>query len=134
VEIRRGWYLGKETFRHRLMKLLDKVTEPVGGNRNRTDEVLRDPGKCEAAWIVRQALKSLRLASATESLAKFPKSDPREAALVSLLRERTSVGNKWSAERLAMGYPGTVNRMPGAVEHPWQCRPLCHFCDPSFPS
>jgi putative transposase len=65
--IRRGWYLGKETFRDRLLKVLDKATQPAGGNRNRTGEVLRDHGKREAERIVRLALKSLRLASTTES-------------------------------------------------------------------
>jgi putative transposase len=114
--IRRGWYLGKETFRDRLLKLLDMATQPAGGIRNRTGEALRDHGKREAERIVRRSLKSLRLAPATAALAKFPKSDPRKAALATLLRERTSVGNSWIADRLAMGHPGTVSRMLGACK------------------
>jgi hypothetical protein len=112
--IRRGWYLGKETFRDRLLKVLDKALPPVGGNRNRTSEALREQGEKEAERIVRRSLKSLRLASGTEALAKLPKSDARKAALASLLRARTSVSNGWIAARLAMGHPGSVSRMLGA--------------------
>ena len=112
--IRRGRYLGKETFRDRLLKLLDKATQPGGGSRNRTGEALRDHGKMEAEWIARRSLKSLRLAPAT--LATFPKSDPRKAALAALLRERTSMGNSWIAARLAMEHPGSVSRMLGACK------------------
>ncbi|MEY3896664.1 MAG: hypothetical protein RLZZ214_2184 [Verrucomicrobiota bacterium] len=114
--IRRGWYLGKETFKDRLLKLLDKATQPASGNRNRTGEALRDHGEKEAERIVRRSLKSLRLAPATEALAKLAKSDCRKAALASLLRERTSVGNGWIAARLAMGHPGSVSRILGACK------------------
>ena len=114
--IRRGWYLGKETFKDRLLKLLDKAMQPAGGNRNRTGDALRDCGEKEAERIVRRSLKSLRLAPATEALSKLPKSDRRKAALASLLRERTSVSNGWIAARLAMGHPGSVSRMLGACK------------------
>lgn len=114
--IRRGWYLGKETFRDRLLKLLDKAKQPVGGIRNQTGEALRDHGEKEAERIVRRSLKSLRIAPATEALDKLAKSDPRKVALASLLRARTSVGNNWIATRLAMGHPGSVSRLLGACK------------------
>jgi REP element-mobilizing transposase RayT len=115
--IRRGWYLGKETFRDRLLKLLDKATPPADGSRNRTGPALRDHGEKEAERIVRRSLKLLRLAPATESLAKLPKSDRRKAAIALLLRERTNVGNGWIAARLAMGHPGSVSRMLGTCKN-----------------
>ena len=116
VAIRRGWYLGKETFRDRLLKLLDNAIQPAKGGQRRTGEVFRDHGEKEAERIVRRSMKSLRLALTAEALAKLPKSDRRKAALASLLRERTSVGNSWIAARLAMGHPGTVSRMLGACK------------------
>lgn len=112
--IRRGWYLGKETFRDRLLKLLDKAIPPAGGSRR--SEALRDHGEKEAERIVRRSLKSLRLAPTTEALAKLRKGDHRKAALASLLRERTSVSNGWIAARLAMGHPGSVSRMLSACK------------------
>ena len=114
--IRRGWYLGKVTFRDRLLRFLDKATQPAGGSRNRTGEALRENGEKEAERIVRRSWKSLGLAAATEALAKLPKSDRRKAALASLLRERTSASNGWIAARLAMGHPGSVSRMIGACK------------------
>lgn len=114
--IRHGWYLGKETFRDCLLKLVDEAPWPVGGTRKPTGEVLRDHGEKEAERIVRRSLKSMRLTLATEALAKLPKSDRRKAALASLLRERTSVGNSWIAGRLAMGHPGTVSRLLGTCK------------------
>jgi putative transposase len=78
--IRRGWYLGKETFRDRLLKLLDKATQSGGGSRNRSSEALREHGEKEAERIVRRLLKSLRLPPGTESLAKREQRlDRREA-------------------------------------------------------
>jgi len=114
--IRRGWYLGKETFKDRLLKFLDKTTLPVGGSRNRTGEAFRDHGENEAERIARRSLKSLRIAPGAEALAKLAKSDPRKVALAALLRERTSVGNGWIATRLAMGHPGSVSRLLGACK------------------
>ena len=114
--IRRGWYLGKETFRDRLLKLMDEATQPADGGRNRTGEALREHGEREAERIVRRSLKSLRLAPTMEALFGLAKSDRRKAAVASLLRERTSVSNGWIAARLAMGHPGSVSRMLGACK------------------
>jgi putative transposase len=114
--IRRGWYLGKETFRDRLLKLLDQATQPSTGSKNRTGEALREHGEKEAEGIVMRSLKLIGLAPNTEALAKLPKSDRRKAAVATLLRERTSVSNGWIAARLAMGHPGTVSRMLGACK------------------
>lgn len=114
--VRHGWYLGKETFRDRLLKLLDQVTQPATGSKNRTGEAFREQGEKEAKRIERRSLKSIGLAPTAEALAKLPKSDRRKAAVASLLRERTSVSNGWVAARLAMGHPGTVSRMLGAYK------------------
>ena len=35
--------------------------------------------------------------------------------LAAVLRRKTSVGVNWIAERLAMGHPGSVSRLLGAV-------------------
>ena len=114
--IRRGWYLGKETFKDRLLKLLDKTKQVTGGSRNQTGDALREHGEKEAERIVRRSLKSLGLTPTPKALAKLPKGDRRKAALAALLRERTSVSNGWIAARLAMGHPGSVSRMLGACK------------------
>lgn len=112
--IRRGWYLGKESFKDRLLKLLEKSSRASGGARNRTGEALRDHGEKEAERIVRRAAKVCGLPPGAEVMAKLPKGDGRKVALASLLRERTSVSNGWIATRLAMGHPGSVSRLLGS--------------------
>jgi putative transposase len=112
--IRRGWYLGKETFKDRLLKLLENPGRTSGGTRNRTGEALKEHGEAEAERIVRRAVKILGLPVTADAMAKLPKSDERKVTLAALLRDRTSVGNSWIARRLAMGHSGSVSRMIGS--------------------
>ena len=112
--IRRGWYLGKETFKDRLLKLLDKPGRTSVGTRNCTGEALREHGEAEAERIVRRAVKIVGLPGTADAMAKLPKSDGRKVAVAVLLRDRTSVGNSWIANRLAMGHSGSVSRMLGS--------------------
>jgi hypothetical protein len=112
--IRRGWYLGKGTFKDRLLKLLEKTGKTSGSTRNRTGGALREQGEVEAGRIVRRAVKILGLPTTADSMAKLPKSDDRKVALAALLRDRTNVGNSWIAKRLSMGHSGSVSRMIGS--------------------
>ena len=111
--IRRGWYLGKDRFKDRLLKLLEKAGRGSGGTRNRTGEALRVHGEAEAERVVRRGAKILGLQTTADAMAKLPKSDDRKVLLAALLRERTSVGNSWIAGRLYMGHPGSVSRLIG---------------------
>jgi putative transposase len=52
--IRRGWYLGKETFKDRLLKHLKKSGQTTGGAQNRTEEALREHSEVEAERMVRR--------------------------------------------------------------------------------
>ena len=112
--IRRGWYLGKETFKDRLLKLLDPSAAKAPSGRSRTGGEIRDHGEREAERIVRKAMKALGAPSGFSALAALPKSDERKIVLASLLREKTCVSNDWIASRLSMGHPGSVSRMISA--------------------
>jgi len=59
--IRRGWDLGKENFKNRLLKRLDKATGRNSGTRNRTGEALREHGEADAERIMRRAVRILGL-------------------------------------------------------------------------
>lgn len=111
--IRRGWYLGKDSFKDRLLKLLEKAGKGSGSARNRTGEALREHGEAEAERMVRRGAKILGLPTTADAMAKLPKSDVRKVLLAALVRERTSVGNSWIAGRLSMGHPGSVSRLIG---------------------
>ena len=112
--IRRGWYLGKEIFKDRLLKLLDPSAEKAPSGRSHSGAEFRDHGEKEAARIVRAGLKELALSSGKVALSALPKSDERKVLLASLLRERTCVSNACIATRLGMGHPGSVSRMVSA--------------------
>jgi len=73
--IRRGWYLGKESFKDRLLELLEKPGQASGRSRNRTGEALREHGQAEAILIVRRTVKILDLPATADALAKLPKSN-----------------------------------------------------------
>lgn len=108
--LRRGWYLGGETFKDRLLKLLEKRPDPPSG-RSRTGDPLKDHGEREAERIVGMGIRVLDLHDGEKGLAAWRKSDPRKIAIASLLRERTMIGNAWISERLVMGHPGSVSRL-----------------------
>jgi hypothetical protein len=47
--IRRGWHLGKESFKTRLLKILEKTCQTSGGTRSRACETLREHAEADAA-------------------------------------------------------------------------------------
>lgn len=112
--IRRGWYLGRETFKDRLLRMLEKSPPKAASGSSRTGEEIRDHGEKKAARILRAGIKELGLPSGATALAAMPKSDERKILLAILLRGKTSVSNNWIATRLAMGHPGSVSRMISA--------------------
>lgn len=113
--LRRGWYLGKESFKDRLLRLLDKSPEQAASGRSRSGEEIRDHGEKQAARIVREGIKKLGLLAGASALADLPKSDARKILLAGLLREKTSMSNAWIASRQVMGHPGSVSRMIAAA-------------------
>ncbi|MDE0837078.1 MAG: hypothetical protein OSA84_12080 [Akkermansiaceae bacterium] len=60
--------------------------------------------------IARRTLSNLRgkCSNATDP------GDTGKVLVAVLLRERTAVGNRWVAQRLAMGHTGSVSRLVGA--------------------
>ena len=112
--IRRGWYLGKETFRDRLMMLMDNALGKAASGRTRTGDAIRDHGEKEAVRLIRAGSKELGLPGGVTALAKLPKSDERKVLLALILRKNTTVSNDWIASKLAMGHPGSVSRMISA--------------------
>lgn len=112
--MRRSWYLGKETFKDRLLKLFEPTAGSAPSGRSRSGGELRHHGEKEAARIVREGMQVLGVASAKTALAVMRKSDERKILLAGILRTKTSVSNEWIATRLEMGHPGSVSRMLSA--------------------
>jgi putative transposase len=108
--ILRGWYLGKDSFKDKLLKMLKNPPARRSGGCRRADGVERDRGEKEALRILREGGGLLGLPVSQADLAALRKSDSRKVKLAILLRTHTSVSNEWIAQKLAMGHPGSVSR------------------------
>ena len=113
--LRRGWYLGEEEFKHKLLGMLDKTAERLRGKQSHAGDAVRAHHQGEAERIVSILASELGLPDSREELERLKKSDPRKLVCAALVKRRTSVSNEWIAERLAMGHPASmsqhVNRM-----------------------
>lgn len=108
--IRRGWYLGKDTFKDKLLKMLERPAARRTGGTRRTEGIHRDHGEKEARRILLEGIRHLGLPPGLAELSRLKKSDGRKTQLAILLRTHTSMSNDWIAARLAMGHPGSVSR------------------------
>ena len=109
--LRRGWYLGEESFRDRLLDLVDQAKGVKKGKRRKSEGADRDHGQRDAERIIEACGPVLELPEAAADLAQLRKGDARKAVLAAILRAQTTVGFDWIAKRLAMGHPGSVSRL-----------------------
>lgn len=109
-ELRRGWYLGEPTFADKLRALVGCRSDR--GTEGR-DETAKGHDEAQAEDLARRALGRLGMPSETAALAELRKGDPRKALVAVLVRKNTSVGNRWIADRLAMGHTAGVSRLLG---------------------
>lgn len=104
--IRRGWYLGSEDFRDRILERVDGVLKR--GRRKSysgTEAMAHDESAAES--LVSMGLKTLGLAE--KDLSGLRKLDIRKQVLAWWVRRRTMVSNRWLARRLEMGDEGNIS-------------------------
>jgi REP-associated tyrosine transposase len=102
--IRRGWYLGDETFRQ---ELLVQMREGIGAEHY--GEERAQTAEAAAEEIVAEELKRRRWKET--ALKTRPKGDPVKVALAARLRTETTMTVGWIAERLGMGTRGYLNHL-----------------------
>ena len=111
--IRRGWYLGGEGFRGRMLKKI-KATLETGRAASYAGPAKRAHGEAEAEELLGEGLKVLGLEAG--SLAERPKGLAEKQVLAWWLRRRTTMGRSWVTERLRMGEESGVSRAVRLVE------------------
>ena len=111
--LRRGWYLGEPGFADRLRAV---VGDKHAGGKEGRDGIARGHDEATAEELARRALSSLGMPDAAADLAEFRKGDRRKVLVAVVLRRNTSVGNRWLAERLAMGHTAGVSRLVGGFQ------------------
>ncbi len=108
--LRRGWYLGEDRFRDRLLDLLypHKARKRVPSSH--AGEAIRDFGRKEAEDFIGKIGSDTCLPSLALELANLPNGDPRKVICAALIKSRTSITNEWLATRLGMGHPTSMSR------------------------
>lgn len=111
--LRRGWYLGRESFRDRLLEMMAGAKAGAARPRRfaRSPGAERDHGEREAERLLKEAARELGLPVENTALAALSKSDARKAVIAALLRKRTTVDAAWVAMRLETGHPGSLSRL-----------------------
>jgi putative transposase len=118
AELRRGWCLGSESFREKMLRLLDQLNEKRPRRKSSRDaKVRREHGEEEAGRLIEAALNYLELRP--DDLPGMKKGDRRKLAMTALVRQRTTVSNVWLADKLHLGHMSRVSqasRDPEAVK------------------
>jgi REP element-mobilizing transposase RayT len=111
--LRRGWYVGGESFPGQLEKYMDGVVE---GRRRESHSGEAKAAHDEAAGEkdLKRALTVLGLSE--ERMKGLPKSASEKRVLAWWLRRRTTVSLRWLSERLGMGHYTRVSQAIGEVK------------------
>ncbi len=105
--IRRGWYLGSESFGERM---LDRVKGALSKGRasSFSGEAKRQHGEAEAERLLALGLTALQLQPG--ELAGQAKATPEKQALAWWLCQHTTVTRRWVSQRVAMGDESRVTQ------------------------
>ena len=105
--IRRGWYLGDDGFRGRMLKY---VKETLGKGRPTTysGEAKRAHGQEDARRLLGLGLAALKVGD--RQLQDGAKGMPEKQALAWWLCQKTTVARRWVCERLGMGDESRVSK------------------------
>jgi REP-associated tyrosine transposase len=109
TEIRRGWCLGGEAFRKKMLHLLDTVSDKLRARKAVDGAVRRSHGQEAADELLLRATRMLALTP--QELAELKNTDRRKRLVGMLLRKHTSVRNVWLAQRLGFGHASAVSRL-----------------------
>jgi len=110
--IRRGWYLGGQSFKDALLEGLDGLWEQRKPSSVSGGAVMAWTEKEAEAWLSK-ALEVLKLPPTT--LAELPKGAVEKQVLAWALRSRTTLSRAWIAQRLGMGHETRVTQAVSIV-------------------
>jgi putative transposase len=109
--LRKGWYLGEDTFRDKLLALLEKGAKAIKGKGSHSGMALQTHDESAAETIVKKGLCVWKMPDGEELQESIRKGDSRKVAIAILIKRHTSVSNIWIAERLGMGHDRSVSRL-----------------------
>ncbi len=111
--LRRGWYLGGDGFRDRLVVMLGRVMQGKQRETYKGDEV-RAHDEAAAEGLFREGLRILGIRE--QDLEKMAKGSKEKQVLVWWIRKKTVVGRRWISQRLGMGDASRVTQAVTVVD------------------
>jgi REP element-mobilizing transposase RayT len=112
-QVRRGWLLGSEGFRDRVLDWMEK--KRLGrGRKVRREQSDQDHGRRQAERIIKEVMEALGVSE--EDLLAGRKSDWRKRLIAHRIRKETSVSLGWLGERFGMGSEGHVSRISASLD------------------
>lgn len=121
-KIRRGWSYGSETFAASILEKLEEVIGKQGQRSSYTGEEVRLHDEQEAERLLRLGLTRLGLGQG--DLRAMPKGAAEKVTLVDMLKRKTTVSNKWIAQRLLCGHPSNIPRYLNHVQNAKRASPI----------
>ena len=109
--LRRGWCLGDDAFKDRLLDLWDEMTGSVIKPDSVAGPALKEHGYKEANRLIAELAREHGLPEKPADLAQLRKGDPRKVICAAIVKAHTSVSNRWLAERLHMGHPSAMSQL-----------------------
>jgi len=109
--LRRGWYLGEESFKDKLLNLMDQAGARIRKKGSAAGAAVRAYDEREAQRIIRVVGGALGLPQSAGELRLLRKGDPRKVTCATLVKGRTAMSNEWLASRLAMGHPASMSQL-----------------------
>jgi putative transposase len=112
--LRRGWYWGSEEFKESMLHLLDQRNDTEEGlptsRSYQSDDQASDLAEIAAEQIVADGVKHFRLQGADrEHIAALPRGDERRDAIAWALWKKTTLPQRWIANRLNLRSAANVS-------------------------
>ena len=111
--IRRGWFLGGETFREEMLVRIGKRMESRKRESYSGEEVKGHDRK-RAEELLQKGLQALKVGQ--KDVQDWKTTDERKQALTWLIRSSTQVPCDWICERLGLGHRSNISRAVRALE------------------
>ena len=110
-ELRRGWYLGTDSFRDTLVNLVDEGKKSVMKKGSVTGELVKARKRSDAEELIVRLASEMKFSVAKDDLKNERKGVWQKVLIAAIVKKHTSMKNEWIAERLEMGHPAGMRKV-----------------------
>lgn len=118
--IRRGWMIGTEAFREKLLGMIEKMKKEnaMKSSNGYHGPELHEHGEARAEQLLKDGLRHFQIRE--KDLAGMAKGDRRKALIAAMIQRETTVKLDWIAERLKMGTRAGCCRLIRRAKEEWR--------------